>query len=103
MTEYHTRLKIVAETAKLLLDYEHFSWERKYNAMLGILFPAASEAFRAITGDRIDYYDPDTTYQEDTEAAGRAIMEAYTSVEYEVESKDAVKLLSNINLISSWE
>lgn len=103
MTEYHTRLKIVAETAKLLLDYEHYSWEKKYNVMFRTLFPAASEAFNVITGNHINYYDPDTTYQEDTEAAGRAIMEAYTSVEYEVESKDAIKLLFNINLISSWE
>lgn len=59
--EQHDKIQPIVERINRIMDLEDASWEDKYNAIF------SKELSRVFfdTFPSFDYYDPDTSYQED--------------------------------------
>lgn len=68
LTKKATKFIELAKKLRNLVDDEHVSWELKYD----ILFSNLKEDIKK-TGFKVDYYDPDTSYEDDVRAFNDAV------------------------------
>ena len=86
MTNYHELENIVTLLNTIICHQtDDEGWSRRYNIVFSEnISKRAVLLYNNLSESKFDYYDPDTSYQEDVEAFVKAITEAFKSLHKEV-------------------